>query len=210
MTNLVKVFIEKMTVNFLLLLSSKAVKQIVANFTEIKGGLFVGIREYTTKAQEVANHVINVNFSYGKAVENDVKKLQDATNEDVMNIVSKFSVDADLVKQAIEKLLGNFIKNQNKETQSNQSKAQNEAYINICPSIKMNKETKNFHIYGLRVSKNILVEGEYKEVKSRPLTIAQNAVKKYFDFTTTKYKNYIIDADMLTAVAINKNIIELK
>jgi len=209
MTNLLKSLVQKMTVTLSLMFDTKAVRNIVSNFTEINGGVFVGIREYTTKANEVANHVVNANFSYGNAVKNDVAKLQSSTNDDVMNIVSRFGVDAELVKQAIEKLLGNFIKNMNPETASNQSKAQKDAYIHVAPSIKMNKETKNFHIYALRVSKTILVEGDYKPSNPRPLTVAQNAVKKYFDFTTIKYKNYIIDANMLTAVAINKDVIEL-
>lgn len=210
MTNLVKVLIEKMTVNLSLLFSSKAVRKIISNFSEINGGLFVGIREYEAKtSQEIANHVVNVNFSYAKAVLNDIEKLQTATNEDIINIVSKFGIGAELVSQAIDKLLNSFIKNQNPETASNQSKAQKDVYIHVTSSIKMNKETKNFHIYALTVSKDILVDGIYKEVNSRPLTIAQNAVKKYFAFTTAKYRNFIIDENMLSEVAINKKVISL-
>jgi len=61
----------------------------------------------------------------------------------------------------------------------------------------------------MTINKSILVKGEYKQVNSRPLTIAQNAVKKYFDFSTAKYRNYIIEPNMLAGVALNGGIIEL-
>lgn len=205
-----KDLIEKISVTLNVLFSSKVVKEIIKNFSEVNKGLFVGIREYEAKTSgEIANHVVNVNFSYGAAIEKDIKKLQDVTNEDIINIVSKFGVDAELVNKAIDKLLTSFVNNQNKETQSNQSKAQQDTYINVTSSIKMHKETKNFHIYALSVNKSILKEGVRKEVNSRPLTIAQNAVKKYLEFTTIKFRNFIIDANMLSAVAMNKKVIEL-
>lgn len=210
MKNLTKNLIEKISISLSILFSSKAVKKIIKNFTEIDGGLFVGIREYQNKANEIANHVINVNFSYNNAVINDIKKLQNATEKDIVNIARQFNIEVDLVKKAMDKLLNSLINNQNKETASNQSKAQNDSYISICPSIKIHRETRNFYIYGLRVSKNVLVEGEYKKVNHRPLTVAQNAIKKYFDFTTAKYKNYIVAPDKLKAVASNKNLIQLK
>lgn len=210
MKNLVKSLIEKMYVSLSVLFSSKVVREILKNFSEINGALFVGIREYEAKTTgEIANHVVNANFSYANAVQKDIEKLQNATNEDVKIIVSKFNVDTDLVKQAIDKLLTSFLNNQNKETQSNQSKAQQDAYIHVTNSIKMNKETHNFHIYALSINKTVLVKGEHKQVNSRPLTIAQNAVKKYFDFTTAKYRNFIISPEMLSAVAIKGNVIDL-
>jgi hypothetical protein len=210
MTNLFKNLIAKMTVSFSLLFSAKVVKQLVKNFSEINGALFVGIREYEAKTSgEVANHVVNANFNYGNAIIKDMKKLQNATNKDIMDISVDFNIETELIQKAIDKLLTSFINNQNKETQSNQSKAQENAYIHVTNSIKMNKETKNFHIYALSINKSILVKGEHKKVNSRPLTIAQNAVKKYFNFTTSKYRNFIIKPDMLTAVAIKGKTIDL-
>jgi hypothetical protein len=209
MKNTIKNFIDKMTVNFTILFNSKAVREIIKNFTIINNGLFVGIREYQTKMNEIANHVVKVNFSYMNAVNKDIEKLQNITQKDISNISLQFGVDVDLVNKAIEKLLTSFINNQNKETQSNQSKAQKDIYIPVCPSIKMHRDTKNFHIYALAVSKEVIIKGEYNEVNHRPLTIAQNAVKKYLDFTTAKFRNFIVSPENLSAVAMNKNIIEL-
>jgi len=70
--------------------NAKIVKRIVSKFSELNGTSFVGIPEYvsgTTNKKcltpEVANHVINAGFSYGNAVEKDLKALRGATSEDV-------------------------------------------------------------------------------------------------------------------------------
>jgi hypothetical protein len=76
-------------------------------------------------------------------------------------------------------------------------------YVNITNSIKLHIETGKIHIYALAVSKEVLVEGEYKSVNSRELTLCQNAVKKYFNFSTAKYRNFIVDPSMLSGVNIN-------
>ncbi len=182
---------------------AKIVKMIIAMFANLNGSSFVGIKGYTSSTTgEVANHVVNANFSYGNAVEKDLKALKGATDEDVKAIADKgFTVD--LVKMAIDKLRDAFIKNQNPETASAGSVAQSDAYVPITNSIKLHIETGKIHIYALAVSKQVLVEGEYKAVNSRELTLCQNAVKKYFDFSTAKYRNFIVDPAMLSGVNIN-------
>jgi len=182
---------------------AKIVKMIIAMFANLNGSSFVGIKGYTSSTTgEVANHVVNANFSYGNAVEKDLKALQGATDEDVKAIADKgFTID--LVKMAIAKLRDAFVKNQNPETASAGSVAQSDAYYPITNSIKLHIESGKLHIYALAVSKEVLVEGEYKAVNSRELTLCQNAVKKYFNFSTAKYRNFIVDPSMLSGVNIN-------
>lgn len=183
---------------------AKIVKMIIAMFANLNGSSFVGIKGYTSSTTgEVANHVVNANFSYGNAVEKDLKALNGATNEDVMAIAEKFGFAPELIKTAIIKLRDAFVKNQNPETASAQSVAQSDAYVNITNSIKLHIESGKIHIYALAVSKQVLVEGEYKSVNSRELTLCQNAVKKYFDFSTAKYRNFIVDPSQLSGVNVN-------
>ena len=183
---------------------AKIVKMIIAMFANLNGSSFVGIKGYTSSTTgEVANHVVNANFSYGNAVEKDLKALNGATNEDVMAISEKFGFAPELIKTAIIKLRDAFVKNQNPETASAQSVAQSDAYVNITNSIKLHIESGKIHIYALAVSKEVLVEGEYKSVNSRELTLCQNAVKKYFNFSTAKYRNFIVDPEQLSGVNIN-------
>jgi hypothetical protein len=183
---------------------AKIVKMIIAMFANLNGSSFVGIKGYTSSTTgEVANHVVNANFSYGNAVEKDLKALNNATDADVQAIAEKYGFAPELIKTAIIKLRDAFVKNQNPETASAQSVAQSDAYYPITNSIKLHIESGKIHIYALAVSKQVLVEGEYKSVNSRELTLCQNAVKKYFDFSTAKYRNFIVDPAQLSGVNIN-------
>ena len=68
--------------------------------------------------------------------------------------------------------------------------------------MKVHIETGKIFIYALTVNKVVLEAGEYKEVNSRDLTLAQNAVKKYFNFSTAKFRQFTVNADQLTGVNI--------
>ena len=190
--------------------TKQTIKGIIGTFENLNGASFVGIKGYTSKSTgEVSNHVVNANFSYGNAVEKDLKKLQGATEKDIKAISEKgFSIE--LVNTAIAKLTQSFIKNQSKETASNQSKAQSDSYVKITNSIRLHLETGKISIYALSVSKDVIVKGEYKTVNSRELTKCQNAVKKHFNFTTAKFRNFLVNDEQLTGVNISGEQYKLK
>lgn len=178
------------------------IAKIIEKFSMLNGTRFVGIKEYKNSQGEVSNVVVNADFSYGNAVEKDLKTLRSATPQDIENIAfgSKFSKE--LVSQAISKMIDSFVNNQNPETQSNQSIAQQDTYSKVTNSIKMHNETEQLYIYALLVNKKVVVPIEYKEKNSRDLTLAQNAVKKYFDLSTAKYRSYVIDESKLASITI--------
>ena len=165
---------------------------------------FVGIQNYLSSTSgELSNHVILCNFSYKNAVERDLKKLENCTENDLIAIAINSGLSIDLISQAVDKLKQSFINNQNKETASNQSLAQKDTFTVISDAVKIHNETKQVYIYGLAVAKKIIEKGEYKSVNSRPLTIAQNEVKKYFNFSTDKYRQFIVNPENLSSVKIN-------
>jgi hypothetical protein len=183
--------------------NNQKIKAIVAMFRSLNGSSFIGVREYRSKTSgEVANHVVCTNFSYGNAVNKDLQALKGANDNDVKAICEKFGCQSETVKIAIDKLIQAFEKNQNPETQSAQSKSQQDAYLKVCEGIKLHLETGLLHIYALAINKTIIVNGESKPVNSSALTLAQNAVKKYFNFSTSKYRQFIIEPHFLTQVQI--------
>lgn len=165
---------------------------------------FVGIQNYLSSTSgELANHVILCNFSYKNAVLRDLSKLQNCNISDVETIAKNSGLSIDLINEAIEKLKTSFINNMNKETASAQSLAQKDTFTVISDAVKVHNETKQIYIYGLAVAKKVIEKGEYKSVNSRPLTIAQNEVKKYFNFSTDKYRQFIVNPENLSSVKIN-------
>jgi len=179
------------------------IAQIVAKFAQLNGTSLVGIREYEAKSSgEVANHVVNANFSYGEAKKKDMAKLANATKADIEAIANEAKVGIEVVEEAIAEM---------QTTNEKKSQAQKDAYIPITNAIKLCKESGLLHIYAMAVWKSEpIVEGVYKVVNSRPKTIAKNVAKKYFNLRTAKYRNFIVHPDMITEVAINGDVIGLK
>ena len=89
--------------------------------------------------------------------------------------------------KAVEELIKSLTKPS--EAHSN---GQKDAYTHLGKGIKMHNETGEFYITGLRVRKKVLHAIEYKEVKSRELTLAKKAIKKALDFKTDKFRNFKI------------------
>lgn len=56
--------------------------------------------------------------------------------------------------------------------------------------IKVHKETGELYVTGLVQSKVTLEEGEYKVVKSKPLTLAKKEIEK--DLPSSKFRTYIL------------------
>lgn len=180
--------------------------QIAKNFSEINGAKFVGIKGYTSKTSgETANYVVNAGFSYENAIERDLNKLKNLSSLDIDNIAFETGIQNDIVINAKNEMINSFEKNRDEETQSNQSKAQNETYINITKGIKIHRETEQVYIYALSVAKEVLIKGEYKMVKSQPKTIAKKAIGKYLDLSTAKFRQFIVSPEHLTAVKSTGN-----
>jgi len=144
-----------------------------------KGAKFISIRGYENSKGEISNQTILTGASYEKAVANDIKKLENA-----------HYADAELDAIRVE-LLNRMIANANGgKDQSNQSKAQSEAYYNVCDGVRFHIESENFFIQGYGISKTVIQKGEYKESNPRPKTILQNKIKKDLNLLTSKYKQF--------------------
>ena len=176
---------------------------ILAKFADLKGTSLVGIREYESKGSgEVANHVVNANFSYGEAKKKDMETLAAATKADLLAIAEKAKVAYEIVVEAIAEM---------QTTNKKRSEAAKDAFIPITNAIKLCKESGLLHIYAMAIWKSEpIVEGTFKTVNSRPKTIAKNVAKKHFNLRTAKYRSFIIHPDMISEVAIDGDVIGLK
>ncbi|MHA1754672.1 MAG: hypothetical protein ACTSYR_04060 [Candidatus Odinarchaeia archaeon] len=179
---------------------SNLTKQVLSLIVTINKMSFVGLT-YTNKAGEKASYTVGVNFSYPNAIVKDLDKLNNANIENLTKLVQ---FPKELVEKAVNKLTTSFINNQNKETQSNQSKGQQDAYINIFDGIKIHKDTQEVKLYGMKIQKTIIEKGIYKPKNSRDLTLCQNAIKKALNFTTSKYRMFSITLENFHQLNANK------
>lgn len=155
------------------------VKNTVNN--SITGVSFFSIRNYTNTNGETSNQLINVGINYETSKQQDIEFLK---NLDIIKLDAKSS-KIDLEKARTELILAFEKPNEN------QSQAQKDAYTTICSGVKVHNETGKLYIYGYRVNKTILVEGNYKTVKSSPLTIAKNELRSLLK--TGKFVNFAIE-----------------
>ena len=179
----------------------QAAKLLVAAKT-IKGTSFIGIRNYANKQGEVSNQTIIAGITYENCLINDFKVLQE-NKDKVFGILQK-DYSTELVETAynnvyvsLEKRLSSdevkeALRQQNDKT-IGLSDAQKDAYINLTKGVKLHIETMQLHVFGLVVKKTVIKPIEYKETKSRELTIIQNKIKKVCEFKQDKYRNFIFD-----------------
>lgn len=175
---------------------------VVAVAKTIKSTSFVGIRNYANKQGEISNQTILAGISYENCLLNDFKVLQEKEKELFVILQNEYS------KEVIEKAYQNVFTSLEKRLSSEEVKevlrlendktialsdAQINAYKHLAKGVKMNKETLQIHIFGLVVKKTILQPIEYKETKSRELTIVQNKIKKLCNFKQDKYRTFIFD-----------------
>ncbi len=73
--------------------TNKQIQSILANFDELNGTKFVGIRNYkSAKSGEVADFVVNANFNYGTAVNTSIAILKSLNEADFEAIAKKYGV----------------------------------------------------------------------------------------------------------------------
>ena len=161
----------------------------------ITGVTFVSIRNYTNSHNEVSNNLVNVGASYENAKRKDIETLEN------LNVSEhSFKSTPDLIEEARIELIKAFLK-----PDENRSQGQINAYTQIVPGVKVHNETGVLYVYGYRENKTTLKQGEYKEVKSKPLTIAKNELRKLL--RTGKFTQYALEIG--NEIKANGNTLEL-
>jgi hypothetical protein len=168
----------------------------------IKGTTFVGVRNYENKQGEISNQTIVAGITYENCLLNDFKVLQEKQNEIFETLQKNYPIE--LIETAFKNVYNSLEKRLSSEEVKEAlrlendktialSDAQKNAYLHLAKGVKLNKETLQIHIFGLVVKKTILQSIEYKETKSRELTIVQNKIKKLCQFKQDKYRSFIFD-----------------
>lgn len=146
-----------------------------------KGVTFLGLRNYQNKQLETSNYLINLGVSYEDQKSKDIEYLK---NLDITKM--SFNSPLTLIEEARQKLINSFI-----APDENRSNGQINAYTHICKGLKVHNESGLLYIYGYLVNKTVTIKGEAKkEVNSRPLTLAQNELRK--ELKTGKFVSFIV------------------
>lgn len=159
--------------------------QVIAFLSNVNASLFFRIEGYENKQGEVSNQTIQLNIDRSKLAEKARKTLLerwiDSANALQGNAIIALIKSIDLPNQR-------------------RSNAQKNAFERLNKNTQYCKETNQFSIFGgQRIAKEIIKNGVYKTVNSRPETIAKNKESKTipyfnparFNLDASKYRFFI-------------------
>ena len=157
---------------------------------------FLSVRGYRNEEGEVSDYNVCFHISYKNVLERSIALLEE------MNVAEGVE------SQAKEELLESFRSSLAKMAVTPVEEI-NDTYERFFDSegrhiagVKMHKEKGDLHLFGLLVKKNVLVEGNYKEVKSRPLTIAKNKLRR--SLPVGKWRQFVFSLDKVDSIKVEK------
>jgi hypothetical protein len=185
--------------------------QLIDATDTIKGVSFISLKGYSSDATnntELQDHIVNVGASYANMLGKDEEKLkafdiatldcskifwdlyniQERTREEFMA-----AVKADAPIALAEMLLPKKKKDMS-----------HVVYINKVLSFDTN--TQRLSIRGMKIKGVVTVEGEQKQTKSSPKTVAKQLIGKQADLSTHKLRTYCLDNLMSTIKAMGDTI----
>lgn len=172
--------------------------QTIFEAAKIGTAQFVYVKNYKNQQGEVSNYLINLGMSYNEQRLKDIEKLENVSFPD--NIIKEV---------ARKELLESKIKNTSDETRTAASKAQLDAYLELCSNVKLHKESYELHLKSFLVNKEVIEAVEYKEVNSAPKTIAKKAIGKELKLSTDRYRQFKFANMDKTQISINGDKIEI-
>lgn len=193
--------------------NEQEVLKLIDNTTNMnKGAKFATIKGYISdksEHSELANHSVILNFSYKNMRKDDKNTLR---NFDVNVVdVNKFNYDSielngkelSVFKNEVRESLQNALYEINNPKKKEVS---NDYWLNDM--LVFNFNTERLSIVGQGLKKEVVVEGEYKKVKSAPKTIAKKLIMKQANLRVDKYKRFAIDN--LTSVNLQGETLEIQ
>lgn len=177
-------------------LNEETLKKLIELTDEQKIG-YVSIKGYSSelsKGTEIANQLINVGMNYKNAIEKDKVTFD---NVDLSTIdVNKFDykyintdgLTIDEYKQKVTECLPQALEELKGDKRKRKS---NDVYLNKI--LVFNTNTLKLSVIGKTENKVIETKGDFKVVKSKPLTVAKKLIEKQVNGKTQAMRRFAID-----------------
>jgi hypothetical protein len=163
-----------------------------------------GFASFTYKSKgdgSIARYTLNLGFKYITLLEKSIQELQ--AKMDLNEFLGESLLAAHEVMASLQKSL-----------LAHQNGTQSEDYTRkglmtpLGNGVSINHDD-SIQIFGLVQSKKIIQEGTpKKEVKSKPITILKNKIKK--DLPISKFREFALDKDSMQVMRINGDTIEIQ
>lgn len=151
-----------------------------------KGCRFISLTYQAKSTGEVARHTLLVGFSYNELVKRSVEELTQWM--EYMSGEELFA--ANEVMTSLRKTLS-----AHEVGTQNEDYTKKGMYASVRSGINVNLNDNSIQLFGLTVKKVVMIKGEYKVVKSKPLTIAKNKISK--QLPVSKFREFALDKDVI-------------
>jgi hypothetical protein len=177
------------------------IAELAEAIKSIKGCQFASFTYRTKKTKELARYTVNLGFNYLNAVKADILDLELFLTE----IKDKTSLEFEAATLHLASLRESLEKHLNGEQHSAYTKAGQ--YISIGNGLNLNTTDNTLQLFGLVVSKVSIEAGEpQKPVKSAPLTIAKNKIRRRGK--VGQLREFALDEGNVIGVRVNGDTIE--
>lgn len=148
-------------------------QSLLDQLSKIRGARFASFVYRSKETGELARYVVNLGVDYGKMYRSDAATLRDL----LPSLSGIYEEAATALLKSLELSLSKGIGNNPFYTHGPE---QGDTYATVdgIPFAKLNTNDNVLHVVGILHRKEVIEAGEYKEVNSRPLTIAKRTLEK--------------------------------
>ena len=181
-------------------------ENIVAEMTKavvaLKGCRLASLTYLSKSAGELARFTANFGFSYHQIVENSVTELEILMRENITAWTALQKQAADEVMASLQKTLQAHARGEQNDDYTKKGQ-----YIPLGSGANLNTKDNTIQLFGLVLTKVVLVEGVRKLVNSAELTIAKNKIRKLLPIGN--FREFALDESQVAQMKINGDVIEI-
>jgi hypothetical protein len=178
------------------------IAEITKQITNIQGCQFASLTYLSKGTKELARHTINLGFNYHTLVLKSITELEILISESTATWTELQKTAAANVMASLQKTVEAHARGE-----QNEDYTKKDQYIPIANGVNVNTTDNTIQLFGLAHTKTVLVAGEYKKVNSKPLTIAQNEIRK--QLSISKFREFALDLTQVDSARVNGNTLEL-
>jgi hypothetical protein len=168
-------------------------KNIIETLTNV-GATFASFTYKSKKSGEVARYTVILGGNYINLLEKSILELELLISE------NKFvGIELEAANKKLASLNKSLVAHKN-GTQ-NEDYTKKGQYTSLGNGVNVNTKDNTLQVFGVKLTKKVLVEGVHKIVNSRPLTIATKKVEKMLPISN--FREYAFDMGNIQMVKVD-------
>ena len=178
-------------------------KELIQSVLNSGQAQFASLTYTTKKTGETARYTVQLGTSYHSLVEKSLLELQLLVKEQKSKWNDLQRIAAARVIKSLRKTLA-----AHKVGQQNADYTKKDQYVPLGQGLNLNTSDNTLQLFGVLRSKVTITVGTYKPVKSAPLTIEQNKIRKLLPLS--QFREFALDLGNIQSARLNGETIEIE